>query len=339
MRLRVGLVGLGDAWETRHRPALRALSDRFEVRAVCAEVALLAERTAAEFQATAVDGFRALTAREDIDAILMLAPQWYGPLPILAACDTGKAVYCAAALELDPQQAQEVRQRVEQAGIAFMAELPRRHAAATLRLKELIATRLGPPRLLFCHLRAAIPELSGPLRNRCLTARTTHDLIELVDWCRYVVGSDPVAVTGVRYTPSENLQEGLYRMMSLQFAAAPDSQQGPIAQISSGYYLPAIWTEAITFRPPAALQVCCENGVAFVDLPANLVWFDQAGRHMESLETERPVGEQLLALFHRAVTSLVRRTNELNDAYRALSIVLSAERSATEGRRIELVLD
>ena len=118
-----------------------------------AEVAPLAERTAVEFQATAVDGFRALTAREDIDAILMLSPQWYGPLPILAACDSGKAVYCAAALELDPQQAQEVRQRVELAGIAFMAELPRRHAAATLRLKELIATRLGLPRLLFCHLR------------------------------------------------------------------------------------------------------------------------------------------------------------------------------------------
>jgi predicted dehydrogenase len=280
-----------------------------------------------------------LTAREDIDAILMLAPQWYGPLPILAACDSGKAVYCAAALELDPQQAQEVRQRVELAGIAFMAELPRRHAAATLRLKELIATRLGLPRLLFCHLRAAIPELSGPLRNRCLMARTTHDLIELVDWCRYVVGTEPTAVTGVRCTSSENLQDGLYRMMSLQFAGPSEGQQGPVAQISSGYYLPARWTEAITFRPPAALQVCCENGVAFVDLPANLVWFDQAGRHMESLETERPVGEQLLALFHRAVTSLVRRTNELDDAYRALSIVLSADRSAQEGQRIDLKLD
>ncbi len=336
MRLRVGLVGLGDAWETRHRPALRTLSDRFEVRAVCSEVALLAKRTAVEFQATAVDGFRALTAREDIDAILMLSPQWYGPLPILAACDSGKAVYCAAALELDPEQAREVRRRVEQSGIAFMAELPRRHAAATLRLKELIATRLGPPRLLFCHLRAAIPNLSGPQRNRCLKARSTRDLIELVDWCRYVVGSEPISVTGVQSAPSENVQDGLYRMMSLQFAAAEESGRGPAAQISCGYYLPSEWPEAITFRPPAALQVCCENGVAFIDLPASLVWFDQAGRHLESLETERPVGEQLLALFHRAVTSLVRKTNELEDAYRALSIVLNADRSVSEGRRIPL---
>jgi predicted dehydrogenase len=43
MKLRVGLVGLGDAWEKRQRPALRAMSDRFEVRAVCAEVQMRAE--------------------------------------------------------------------------------------------------------------------------------------------------------------------------------------------------------------------------------------------------------------------------------------------------------
>ncbi len=43
MKLRVGLVGLGNTWEVRHRPALRALSDRFEVRAVCEPVAQRAE--------------------------------------------------------------------------------------------------------------------------------------------------------------------------------------------------------------------------------------------------------------------------------------------------------
>jgi len=46
-----------------------------------------------------------------------------------------------------------------------------------------------------------------------------------------------------------------------------------------------------------------------VDLPATLVWFDEAGRHQESLDSERPVGEQLLTHFYRAVTSLVRRTS------------------------------
>ena len=56
------------------------------------------------------------------------------------------------------------------------------------------------------------------------------------------------------------------------------------------------------------------TGIAFVDLPATLVWFDEAGRHQESLESERPLGEQLLTHFYRAVTSLVRRTCDLEDA-------------------------
>src|SRR5580704_5803062 len=153
MKLRVGLIGLGSAWETRHRPALRALSDRFEVRAVCDQIALRAEQAAKEWNAQAVDGFRALAKRDDIDAVLMLAPQWFGCLPILAACEAGKSIYCANALELDLSQAREVRTRVERAGVAFITEFPRRQAAATLRLKELIVTRLGAPRLLFCHLR------------------------------------------------------------------------------------------------------------------------------------------------------------------------------------------
>ena len=163
MKLRVGLVGVGEGWESRHRPALRSMSDRFEVRAVCAEVALRAELVAREFGAVCVDGYRALIQRDDIDAVLILSPQWYGPLPILAACDASKAVYCAAALDREPQLAREVRDRVDKAGIAFMAELPRRHAAATLRLKELIATRLGQPRLLFCHRRKQFPTRTGPI--------------------------------------------------------------------------------------------------------------------------------------------------------------------------------
>src|SRR5262245_7686732 len=123
MKLRVGIVGLGEAWDTRHRPALRALSDRFEVKAVCCEVAHLAEQAARDFAACEVDGFRALCAREDVDVILILAPEWYGPLPVVAACDFGKSVYCGAALDFEePAQAQSLRERVEQAGIAFMAE-------------------------------------------------------------------------------------------------------------------------------------------------------------------------------------------------------------------------
>jgi predicted dehydrogenase len=195
MKLRVGIVGLGEYWETRHLPALRALADRFEVRGICEQVAHRARRAAEQVGAAAVDGFRALAARDDIDAILYLGEQWYGAMPILAACDHGKAVYSAVSLPVDAADAADLRRRVEEAGIAFMAEFPRRHAAATVRLKELIATRLGRPRMLFCHRRVPHAKAASQPRD---AGSINRDLMELVDWCRYVAGCDPSSVVAVR---------------------------------------------------------------------------------------------------------------------------------------------
>jgi predicted dehydrogenase len=337
MKLRAGIVGLGEAWETRHRPALRALSDRFEVRAVCCEVAHLAQQAACEFGACEVDGFRALCARDDVDVVLVLAPEWYGPLPVLAACDYGKSVYCGAALDIDdPAQARHLKDRVEKAGVAFMAEFPRRLAPATVRLKELIATRLGKPKLLFCHRRSTIDPAAPQQRRGRNCPTMLREMIEQVDWCRYVAGTEPTSVVGIEHGCIDTSDGDDYRMMSLDFSPADKIGEGPIAQISCGRYLPTAWPEAVTFRPPAALQVSCERGVAFIDLPATLIWFDEAGRHMEALESERPVGERLLMHFYRAATALLRKTHDLEDAYRALSIVLAARESFDTGRRIPL---
>ena len=336
MKLRIGLVGLGEVWQTRHAPALRTMSDRFEVRAVCDQVAHRAEQVAAEFNADPVDGYRTLAMREDVDVVLLLSPQWYGVLPILAACESGKAVYCAAGLDMEFDEAILVKQRVEESGIAFMAEFPRRHSPATIRLKELIATRLGIPRLIFCHQRSAAQSTSHCLPVRSPDHFAARHLVELVDWCNYVVDQKPSHVTGLMHRTGCNAGDDDYQMMSLDFSDPNHPGTGPVAQISCGRYIPAEWQEAITYRPLAHMQISCMNGTAFVDLPSTLVWFDEAGRHVESLDSERPLGEQMLTQFYRAVTSLVRMTNDLEDAYQALHIVRKARKSHQEGRRISL---
>jgi len=335
MKLRVGIVGLGSHWDTRYLPALRSLADRYEVRGVCEQVAHLAERAAKELGAVPVDGYRALASRDDIDAVLYLSDQWYGATPILAACDFGKAVYSAISFPVDAAEARLLRDRVERAGIAFMAELPRRYAPATLRLKELIATRLGRPRMLFCHRRVPLstaPAVAPP-RDRESEAR---DLMELVDWCRYVAGTEPTSVVAVRHAEVPGCETDDYQMMSLDFSTSGRPGDGVLAQVSCGYYMPRQWEEAVGFRPPPALQVVCENGIAFIDLPANLVWFDSVGRHQESLESERPVGEYMLVQFHRKVTSLVRAVSGLDDSLRAMQVVQAAAESQREGRRVAL---
>ena len=346
MKLRVGLVGLGDQWQTRHRPALKALSDRFEVRAVCCEVAERSRLVAEEFKAIPMDGFRAMVERDDIDAVLALSPEWYGPLPILAACEAGKAVYSSAALDVSPGQALEIRQRIEKSGVAFMAELPRRHAPATIRLKELIATRLGMPRLLFCHERMPMESQSNSLRRGEYCPLVWRHLMELVDWCRYLVNADPESVISAVHEQHDERTDLFYQMVSLNFPAYTAVTNGscfagvkPQSQLSVGHYIPQRWADALSFKRPASIQVCCEYGMAFIDLPSSLIWFDDAGQHTESLDAERSVGEQMLDRFHRAVTSLIRKTTDPEDAYRAMRVVIGAHESAKSGQRVRLTYE
>lgn len=340
MRLRIGLIGLSGDWSNRHLPALRTLQDRFEVAGVYSSVAAFADTVAREFKAKQYDGYRDLLRRDDIDAALMLESDWYGTAPVSAACDFGKAIYCGSEIDFDPQLASELKQVVDQAGIAFVAEFPRRYAPASLRLKELIATRLGQPQLLFCHKRLTCEQKPGARNGRSLAARADRELMELIDWCSFIVGHEIRSVYSTEHRrPSEDNQEPLgpdYQSLSVDLSAPHLPFGSTVAQISCGTYIPPAWNEAIAFRPPAAVQVCCEKGLAFVDLPNSLIWFDEAGRHQESLESEMAVGQQLLTQFHRAVTSLVRKMGDLEDVYRSLRALRAARQSARERRAIEL---
>ncbi len=310
--------------------------DRFELKAVYSSVKVLAQQVAREFNAVAEDSYRSLIGRSDVDAVLMLESDWYGLLPVQAACELGKAVFCGTSVHLDPEGAAKLREQVESSGIAFMMELPRRFSPATLRLKELMATRLGKPRLLFCHRRLPIENADHRL-NKAHSQRSQHELMELIDWCRYLVGDEPTWVQGIRHPSPGDMATPDYQILSLGFGDPERDSDSVLAQISCGAYMPSGWQEAIAYRPPAAVQVCCEKGIAFVDLPSTLIWFDAAGRHQEVLDTELSVGQQLFTQFHRAVTSLVRKMGDLDDTYRALRILSAARQSMTSAVRQPLL--
>ncbi len=343
MRLRLGLIGLSSDWQNRHFPALRMLKDRFDVRGVYSSVTAFSESVARDFDAQRFDGFREMLSSDKIDAVMMLESDWYGIAPLIAACDYGKAIYCGSEVDFDPQRAAHLKQLVDESGVAFMAEFPRRYAPASLRLKELIATRLGKPQILFCHRRLTCKTDDMQRNRRTLAARADRELMELIDWCCFIVGRGPRSVQSVFHRANhadESFATGAaatdYQSLSLDLSPPDAPPSSTIAQISCGAYIPPAWQEAIAFRPPAAVQVCCENGLAFVDLPNSLIWFDEAGRHQESLEAEMAVGQQLLSQFHRAVTSLVRKMGDLEDVYRALRLLQAARESAEKRSAVML---
>ena len=302
MKLRVGVVGLGKAWETRHAPALRALADRFEVRAFCDPVAHRAAEVAHRWPARTCDGFRALAESDDIDAVLLLSARWYGRCRSWRPATPARRSIAPPRSTSTRTKPEEVRQRVRDAGVAFMAEFPCRLAPATLRLKELMATRLGRPRLLFCNRRHT--------RRRDSAAIYTSDmrqLIEMVDWCRDVVGEEASSVVGrptLRSPPVRPAERPAkdYLVMTLDFSPQrrdrhrrrrPDRLR-QLRRRHNG-----------TRRPPSAGLPTCKSSASaasrFSICPTRSSGSMMPGQHSELLDHDRPVGEQLLMHFHRQV--------------------------------------
>ena len=55
--------------------------------------------------------------------------------------------------------------------------------------------------------------------------------------------------------------------------------------------------------------------------------------YLDVTDSERPVGEQLLSQFHRAVTSLLRNNGGVEDPFWAMTILHEAARSHAQGQR------
>ncbi len=312
------------------------------MRAVFDAVYQLAVNASEELGAEPVGGIQPLVEREDVDAILVLGTQWHGFYPLVASRRVEKPLYYGGPLGILGRCKQEIGDEIADYP-EFMAELPRRWAPGTIRLKELIATTLGRPKLLFCHQRRGAED--EPVENNGGEPEPGRELIEMIDWCCYVVGEDPRSVIGVRHgaasptsRDSETNDDFDYQALTLDFSARQAPGSETIAQISFGRYFPSSWEEAIHYRPLADMQIACERGVAFVDLPSKLVWFDSFGRHQESLDSERPVGEQLLIRFHQSILHGEHRFSDWLEIRRALEVLCGAAKSHAEGRRRELPL-
>jgi predicted dehydrogenase len=339
VQLRVGVIGLGRLWEARHKPALARLRDRFQVTAVYDQVLRRAELEATHLGCAAAEGLRALVTREDVDVIHLLTPQWFGLYPIWLACEAKKAVYCSLPLAGAAAELESLAETVESSGIAFMPEFARRFYPATLRLRELLATTLGPPRLILGHSRLYGFDRygsPGPTTQTTPAPLMIDPGSYLLDWCCFLFQSEPVALLGSEGSivpgasdPATSASgERDFESFTAEFPG------GGMAQISFGRYHRASWGDATRFLPPPGFQVYAERGAAWIELPDRLQWSDETGTHEEHLPLEPTVGDVLNDQFHRLVRGDQSLAPSIRDALAVARRVADIRRSQIEGRKI-----
>jgi predicted dehydrogenase len=328
VRLRIGIIGLGENWERRHKQALLRLADKFEIMGLYDEVAQRARIQARELGCESIEGFTALISRNDVDAIFVLSNPWFGLEPIRVACRHGKAVYHSRPFGIAEPLADEVIAEVRRSGIPFMVEFPWRLYPATIRLMELLASGLGAPQLVLCAYRSA-PASPGREHDDTAASEPKHAEVaqHMCDWFRFVFGRDPIHMTSA----ASELASGPCRHFETLIAEFED---GAMAQTTIRRFATPTWGEAARFRPAPSFQVVAERGVAFLDMPGEVTWFDAAGRHDETLDMDRPLGEMLDDRFYRIIAHGVPPSPGITDAHWARAMVQQA-RQQTHNRPVE----
>jgi predicted dehydrogenase len=283
-----------------------------------------------------------LIQRDDLDVVYLLTPQWFGLHPIDLACEAGKPIYSALPPAGDPAGLEAVAARVRAAGIPFMPELARRFYPATLRLREILATTLGRPRLVLGHSRLYGFDRYGPPGPT--TQLTPAPLSidpggNLLDWCRFVFQTEPVAIQGFGAVVLPASPEGGtsgdasndFEGFALEFG------NGELAHIDVSRYHRGAWGDASRFLPQPGFQVFAERGAAWLEMPDRIQWTDPSGGvHEERLPMEPTVGEVLNDHFHRLVRGDQSLAPSLDDALAVARLVNQLQRSRQDGRKIAL---
>lgn len=346
VRLRVGVIGLGRLWEARHKPAFARLTDRFQVTALYDQVARRAAIEAGPLGCAAVEGLTALVERPDVDVVYLLTPQWFGTHPIGLACAHKKPIYCAVPLADDPAALEANAETIRKSGTPFMPELARRFYPATLRLRELLATVLGAPRLvmgygrLFGYDRYGQP---GPTTQLSPAPLSIDPGSFLLDWCRFIFQAEPIALQAFGEAVLPALGEAAQAQAGMAPGAEHDFESftaefagNAVASIAYGRYHRSAWGDASRFLPQPGFQVFAERGAAWVEMPDRIQWTDTQGLHDERLPLEPTVGEVLNDQFHRMVRGDHSLAPTLDDALAVARLVHDLRRSQREGRRIAL---
>ena len=189
--MKVGMIGSG-LQAKRRGPVLKELPDN-ELVVIASRRKDRAKALADSLGCEAVDDWKQVVARQDIDAVLILTPPHIHAEMSIAAMRTGKHVLCEKPLSRTLQEAQEMMEVAGQEGIVLKCGFNHRHHPAIKQAKKLLDQgAIGTP----CFVRGrygigARPEYDQEWRaddNVVSGGQLMEQGIHMIDLARWFVG-------------------------------------------------------------------------------------------------------------------------------------------------------
>jgi predicted dehydrogenase len=165
-QIRIGIVGCGEVVQIIHLPSLSQLRDQFTVTALCdaspTVLDAVGHLTGVTWRTT---DYRALVARDDVDAVLVTNPHAFHAEVALAAIAAGKHVLVEKPMCFTLAEADAMIAAQERAGLVVQVGYMRRYAPAFLEACRAVR-EMGEIRL------ARVHDLIG--RNALITEPTSR---------------------------------------------------------------------------------------------------------------------------------------------------------------------
>jgi predicted dehydrogenase len=289
VKVAVALIGVGPTWELHYREAVRRLSSRICVRAVCDSVHVRAAAVADEFEAIPLSSPWQLAQRNDVHAWIILDPGWFDTYPTALAIERNLPVLLANPFCSTIAKLHSLFQRSLESGDMLMPEILERFQPTTIRLRELIATRLGRVH----RIEMGIP-LDDPLESD--PAPTAADVIVAMDWCLSLVGQPVVSSSVHRSAELITIDLSLGNGEKVVIKAWPT-------------------TDVVPNR-----TVFCDSGKALITSPTQMTWNAGQEGSEESLENDRSPEDIILDQFCRRALGGLVPAPTLKEALQAVGL-------------------
>jgi len=147
-RIKIGIIGLGEAWERLHAPAYSRLRDKFEITAVCDRDIGRAESAAAElgFTGGVYSDCNKMLKDADIEAAGVMVPIPENFECGRAAINAGKHLIAEKPFASSPKTAKELIRLKNQSGVKVLVAENYRYDEENALMKKLIGEhRIGNP--------------------------------------------------------------------------------------------------------------------------------------------------------------------------------------------------
>jgi hypothetical protein len=317
----LAIVGSSHDWVTRYRPALESLSGRAQVRWVYNAVHDRAQSLAAELKADIAPSLQFLAEKPSVDAILISDVAWMGLPAYQLLCRAGKPIFVSNELiPTDLRKISELRRIADESACTVVPDLPLRFTPASHRLRELCATKLGPPiqvRIELASRSIGITDQNGP---------EVCDLFDWFDWCSYILARLPIKVKSLPQASSATSDGG--SLVSIEYRT-PGSEPTPFSA-------ELLFPNAGRGPSSPICTVRCKQGEAVLHNDRHIIWKNGVASGDEHLVTERSETQSMLDQFLRRVVGALVPVPDLGDAARSLKLREAAHASLSSQTEIQI---